>query len=350
MANIRQLPDPHQLLEAASQWLARLKADDVNEDDRRQFAAWRDAHPAHARAFAELSATWERFSAAAPLVRAVSFAQSVNEAATAETKRVSTERLRRRMAASTLAAGLVVAALGLMAWYFSTDRPTTYSTAIGEHAAISLADGSILELNSDSRARVSYAEKSRIVHLDRGEAFFTVAHDASRPFWVVGNGSWVRAVGTAFNVDVRSSGVYVTVSEGRVKVGPVNSPLTPIPADDAASVTSIIEAGQEVDVQGSALQTRQLTQVQLARSVGWREGVLNFENQPLSEVVEELQRYTPIQLVIQEPRLRQLPVGGTFQAGPQGAEAFLMMLDRGFGLSVRREAGRVLIEDHRSRD
>jgi ferric-dicitrate binding protein FerR (iron transport regulator) len=69
-----------------------------------------------------------------------------------------------------------------------------------------------------------------------------------------------------------------------------------------------------------------------------------FENQPLSDVIAELGRYTPVRLIVDDEKLLQLPVGGTFQANPQGAEALLNMLEQGFGLRLRREADRVLIE------
>src|SRR5579859_2300298 len=283
MADVRKLPNPQHVLEEASDWLARLEADDAGETDRQQFEIWRNAHPLHARTFADLSATRDRFVAAAPLVRAVLFAQSINEAAAAETRKAPPMPLPSRMTFWSAAAALVVAAVGLFAWYLRANHSgTTFATAIGEHSTIALADGSTLELNSDSRARVDFTQRNRIVHLDRGEAFFTVAHDVERPFWVVGNSVWVRAVGTAFNVDVRSSGEYVTVSEGTVKVGALTSPLARIQFEEPGptNVASIVEAGQEADFRGTALSTRHLTPTQLARSVGWRDGVLNFDNQP----------------------------------------------------------------------
>src|SRR5579862_35266 len=185
MEDVRKLPNPQHVLHEASDWLARLEADDAGEIDRQQFEIWRNAHPLHARTFADLSATRNRFAAAAPLVRAVSFAQSINETAAAETRKAPSVRLPHRMTAWSAAAAIVLAAIGLFAWYLRVNHSgTTFTTAIGEHSAIALADGSTLELNSDSRARVDFTEKSRIVHLDRGEAFFTVAHDVERPFWV----------------------------------------------------------------------------------------------------------------------------------------------------------------------
>src|SRR5437879_3527939 len=107
MADVHRLPDVSEVERQASEWIARLNADDVSADDRARFEVWRDAHPLHARAYDELSATWQQFTAAGPLIRAVSFAQSMNEAAT-----VRAPRRRWAFAVAAAAAVVVVAALG----------------------------------------------------------------------------------------------------------------------------------------------------------------------------------------------------------------------------------------------
>jgi transmembrane sensor len=257
-------------------------------------------------------------------------------------------RPRWRWAFGAAAALATIVAIG----WFSYNRlgpGTLFSTAIGEQASVSLPDGSTLELNSNSFARVDYSKASRVIHLDRGEAFFKVAHDPQRPFWVVGGGSWVRAVGTAFNVYLRSAGVEVIVSEGTVKVGSAEALRGGVPSDEAiaSSAASLLTVGQRADLQGAATATRQLSPSEVQRSVSWREGTVYFENQPLSDVIAELGRYTSLELIVKDDALRLLPVGGTFKANPEGAEALLTMLERGFGLRVSREGDRVYIEQER---
>src|SRR5579863_5189362 len=210
MLRVHRLPDTDRIEREASEWIARLNADDVSPDDRARFEVWRRTHSLHAKVYDELSATWRAFTAAGPLVRAVSFGHSMNEAA-------KVVRPRRRWVWAAAATVATVAA-GLT-WYMVRAPGTTFETAVGEHSTISLPDGSTLELNSNSLAHVDYSQASRVIHLERGEAYFKVIHDAARPFWVVSDGTWVRDVGTAFNVDLRENGVRVTVSEGTVKVG-----------------------------------------------------------------------------------------------------------------------------------
>ena len=347
VTDVHQLPDPGEIEREASGWIARLNGDDVSAEDRARFEAWRSRHPLNARAYEELSATWQRFASAGPLVRAVSFAQSMNEAAAGLSSRAKA-RPRWRWAFGAAAALATIVAIG----WFSYNRlgpGTLFSTAIGEQASVSLPDGSTLELNSNSFARVDYSKASRVIHLDRGEAFFKVAHDPQRPFWVVGGGSWVRAVGTAFNVYVHSASVEVIVSEGTVKVGPAEALRGRAPSDEviANTAASVLTVGQRADLQGAATATRQLSPSEVQRSVSWREGTVYFENQPLSDVIGELGRYTSLELIVKDDALRRLPVGGTFKANPAGAEALLTMLERGFGLRVNREGDRVYIEQER---
>jgi transmembrane sensor len=234
----------------------------------------------------------------------------------------------------------MLAAIGALtaAYWWESRSETFFQTAIGESASVSLPDGSSLELNSNSLASVDFEPQRRIIHLQRGEAFFKVAHDTRRPFWVVAGHSWVRAVGTAFNVYLRPTDVEVTVSEGTVKVAS-HEREREIPSDEALAATpvSILNAGDQADLGKQMATIRGLPPADLRRSMAWRVGTLYFENRPLSEVVEEMSRYTPLRLEIEDPTLRELPIGATFHANPEGAEALLRMLQDGLGLQVRRE-------------
>lgn len=347
MADIRRFPDERQVLREASEWMARLQADDVTAQDRARFEAWRSAHPSHRRIFDELTGTWNRFAAARPVVNAVAFGQSMNEtAARAEASRARGRSHRYRLAWAAAVAGVLV---GLGAFVRLHRNPgRTYVTANGEHATVLLSDGSTLELDSGSRARVEFSKRYRIVHLERGEAFFKVVHNVKRPFWVVGGGSWVRDVGTAFNVQLSAAGVRVTVSQGTVKVGAIRPILQEIPFRNLlllhARAISRLTAGSQAYLSGTAVTIRPLNTVQIAHAISWRAKTLYFENAPLSEVAHELARYTPLHLVIPSARLRKLPLAGTFEASPRGVETFLAMLNQGLGLTVSRKAGEVVIQ------
>ena len=348
MSNVHRIPDVKEVEREASAWIARLNADDATPEDRARFEAWFAGHPVHARVYGELCGTWAELVNAGPWVRAVSFAQSMNDAATGAGQRSFLASPRRRGMLAAAAVLAMVGVSGALYWKSWVSRDL-YATAIGEHTTVSLPDGSTLELNSNSAASVDFSKAARVIRLERGEAFFKVTHDNQRPFWVVGGGSWVRAVGTAFNVYLRPDDVRVTVSEGTVRVGSAQALSGGVPSETALAGTpaAVLTSGEQADLHGSATATRKLTLAEVQRSVTWREGTVYFENQPLSDVVDELSRYTTVHLVVEDEHIRHLPVGGTFQASPQGMEALLTSLEQGFGLTVHRESGRVVVEDAR---
>jgi len=338
MGDVHRLPSTDVAEREASTWFARMNADDVTADDRTRFDAWLGAHSRNAKAYAELSGTWQELVKSGPLVRAVNFGQVMNAAS-------APPAARRRWAVAAVAAGIGAIALG-GAWnLYKQKEDTRFQTAIGEQAAVALPDGSSFDLNTDSRIRVDYSQRRRVIRLERGEAFFKVAHDTQRPFWVHAGDYWVRAVGTAFNVYLRPTGVEVTVSEGTVNV--VNAAANESPPSEAAITGSAapLTAGEQADVHGRAEVIHELNSAQLSRLLAWRKSSLYFQDEPLGDVVNELMRYTTLKIEFDDNALRQVPVGGTFQTSPEGAEALLTMLQDGFGTTVRRDGqGHVHIE------
>jgi transmembrane sensor len=197
MGKVHRLPSTDDAEREASTWFARMNADDVSTDDRTRFEAWLGANAVNAKAYSELCATWQELVRSGPLVRAVNFGQVMNAAASPPARR------RRRWAVAAVAAGVGAMVLGVSWNLYRQKEETRFQTAIGEQAAVALPDGSSFDLNTDSRIWVDYSRRQRVIRLERGEAFFKVAHDTQRPFWVHAGDYWVRAVGTAFNVYLR---------------------------------------------------------------------------------------------------------------------------------------------------
>ena len=329
MADVHRLPSVRKVEQEASEWIARLDADDVTAEDRARFETWRRAHPCHARAFEDLSQTWNRFLKAPP---------SAAEGTFDESRSLQSANARRGLWSWALAASAILLTV-LGGLYIQ--RPvaaTPFKTAVGEQLTVPLPDGSSLELNSNSLVRVDYSSRRRIIHLDRGEAFFKVAHDARRPFWVTAGGGWVRAVGTEFNVYLRQSSLQVTVRDGTVQAGESRDlRMTAQPDEQKLAPWVTLTRGQQADLEASAARKRALSPDELAEAVSWRSGTVYFENRPLAEVVAELNRYSVEQLVLEDDALRTLRVGGTFQTGPQGAAALRRMLEQNYDIDVRRE-------------
>jgi transmembrane sensor len=298
------------LNEEAAAWFARLQRPDLAAEERRAFDAWIDADPARAVAFARVEATWERAArlAAAPPAAA--------------RPPVSSGLISRRAAAAAL---FTVGAGGAALWW--AQRDPAYATAVGERRTLVLADGSRVELNTASRLEVAFRRRLREVRLLDGEALFEVAKDAARPFVVHAGGAAVLAVGTAFNVRLRGLAVEVTVTEGVVAVS------DPVRAGGAAAR---VTAGRAAVLRGGAAEVATVDGDDLARRTAWRQGMIELRGETLEQAVAEFNRYRTTKLVVADPRLAAIRVGGAFETDE--SEKFLAALRSGFGISTREGA------------
>jgi transmembrane sensor len=176
----------------------------------------------------------------------------------------------------------------------------------------------------------------RQVVLERGEALFKVAHDASRPFDVQAAGTTVRAVGTEFSVRVRDGreahggqqGVEVLVKEGRVAIDPPRKEL-----ERAAALppsVSTLSAGEAVIITAKRLHVEKVAEEEVNKKLDWTEGRLWFERQRLADVVSEFNRYNRRQMVIADPAIADLRIGGGFEA--TDPESFMAALEKTLGV------------------
>ncbi len=192
-----------------------------------------------------------------------------------------------------------------------------------------LEDGSVIELNRGARIAVDYASRERRVQLLQGEALFTVAKNAARPFIVHAAGVDVRAIGTAFNVRLGTENVAVLVTQGRVQVAaPVNEG-TPA-ATLAAAVIPVLEAGDSVVVPLASMnaavpQVTRVTEDEVARQLAWQPKLLDFQSTPLAEVVAEFNRHSGPLLVIADPTIESLPIILSFRS--DNVEGFVRLLE-----------------------
>jgi transmembrane sensor len=218
---------------------------------------------------------------------------------------------------------------GLQHWDRASNNGT-YGTVIGQRQTIALSDGSSIELNTDSQVQVAYSKHWRRIHLLRGEALFSVTHDPNRAFEVYAADSVVRAVGTAFTVHLEGHEVDVTVTKGIVDLAE---------AGDTHNSTRLLPprlgrltAGQTATLGNGSLHpvVQQLTEPELKRRMAWREGYLVFSGEPLSEVVEQMNRFSPVTLEIGDPELASVAIGGRFGIGD--LNAVLDVLRTNFGI------------------
>lgn len=219
----------------ASDWFSRLQAGEMERADRQQFVAWlRESHLhiAEMLRIAQIHGSLERFQrwsriATGPKTDADNVVQfppapqggsQIPQDSDPAPRAPSTSRRRRGHAATLFAfAAMALLVVGTLIM-LPRIRGQVIETERGERREVVLADGSLLQIDPQTRLRVKYADAGRRVFLERGRAVFHVAKNPNRPFLVQADDTTVRAVGTAFGVEQRAQGIVVTVAEGKVAV------------------------------------------------------------------------------------------------------------------------------------
>ena len=243
-----------------------------------------------------------------------------------------------------LAASALLASVILAWWYLQRldgMMNGSYQTLIGQQRSIALSDGSSVQMNTDSQVQVAYGTESRTIRLLKGEALFSVMPDPKRPFQVYAAESVVRAVGTAFAVHLDGAKVDVTVTKGVVDVAEVSQQHAAVhhkrlKSDSPASSLGRLKAGEATSVGGGSdhLEVQELAEPELQRKMAWQEGYLAFSGESLSEVVEQVNRYSPVRLEIGDPKLASVAIGGRFRVGD--LDGVLDVLETNFGIQAHR--------------
>lgn len=359
-------------VEQASAWFVEFRVGDADAAAREEFNCWLRRSPEHVQAYLEIARTYAELPASHPeqkidVEALIAYARSDSNVVPLPARApqrthppVSPAPSTLRARQVTLAASVLIAAVGVFAWVDM--QRGVYSTAIGEQRSVTLADGSTLDLNARSRIRVRYSDQARNVDLLEGQALFRVAKDTTRPFIVRSDGTNVRAVGTQFDVYRRKSGTTVTVLEGRVAVLPagrragdsaaeqsahrVESSTQRVvvkPADAAgesassgtnlptnlpgspdsgtmpgtgssggAAHTIFLSAGEQVTV--TAEHVAVPTRANVAAATAWTQRRLVFEASPLTQVAEEFNRYTTRPLIVEDTQLEEFLISGVYSS------------------------------------
>ena len=187
---------------------------------------------------------------------------------------------------------------------------------------LTLEDGSVVDLNRGASVEAIYSATERRVRLVRGEANFTVAKDAVRPFVVSAGGVDVRAVGTVFNVRLEPAAVEVVVSEGRVNVD--------APARAATSLAVGQSAVVALTAAGAPPQIATLSADEIAARLAWQPRLLDFTDAALTEIVAEFNRRNPVQLSVVDPVLGAVRLSATFRS--DNVEGFVHLMESDFGM------------------
>jgi transmembrane sensor len=286
--------------------------------------------PVRAEAFELLTDTWDKAGQLALSPRARRFPEQTDH------------RVFYKVA---LASVLVVLILGAVVFDY---RAPGVSTAVGEQRTLNLADGTRIYLNTNSRAIVRFDGKRRRIVLERGEALFEVAHYPNWPFIVTSGDRQIRALGTTFEVRRDAQQVAITLVEGRVAISPQNAsvPSSESPSAANGSATATFESvtlapGQRATyAQGQPVR---LDHPSLENVTAWRHRQVSLDNNTLAETITEMNRYSTLHLVVQDPKVAAIRISGVFRAGDM--RNFLEALQQTYHIQAREEGrDRIVLE------
>lgn len=319
----------------ASEWAARIDRG-LSDDDAEALAAWVRADPENEAELLKMARLWDRMDSLARLSEIFPHATKIST----QPARGSAYRLGRF---ATAVVGIVgVLMLGTLLRQESLEPPdgnfglTAYETAVGSVSTVDLPDGSQITMNTASRVLVSFSQQQREVQLVRGEMHIKVARDPARPLIVVAAGRTVEAIGTAFSVRVDTAQrVEVVVDEGRVQVGlhdAVGVDLLSIEKQGLGNLQRIFVAQSERVILNDGEELVEVLESEdIDAYLSWRDGDLIFRGEPLSEAIAEVSRYTQLDFVIADERLKAVRVAGLFKAGD--VAGFLSSLGANFEIA-----------------
>jgi transmembrane sensor len=304
----------------ATGWIVRIKAHDASEADRRDFQSWLDADPDHPKAYAKLERTWG----------AVQSLQHLKGRAAANDTAPRARRSWTLPAAAIAACALL--AIGAGIWFTRAPSPFApsehYATAPAEVRTITLADGSTITLSGAGEASIAISESGRRVELTRGYALFDVTHDPTRPFVVHTPEGDITVLGTSFVVRIADGEVRTTVLRGTVS-GAAERGLF---GADRGSVTA--RANEEIVLNDDGAALVAIAAEAIPRRLAWRDNMLAFDGETLSEAIDEVSRQTGWTFELADPEIGEMRVGGYVAADP---EAFIELLSSSLNLEASRE-------------
>lgn len=335
----------------AARWLTRLQESTPSLDETARWQQWMSRDPAHARAFWRMEEVWHGFE---EMERPALLPPEVVARDTYDGTVPVSEWLQRQPTArrggqawwpALAACFVVLVAAG--SWVAMRQTATEIiETRVGENRTVTLSDGSKVSLGGRSRLEVAFRPERRELTLSAGEALFSVAKDARRPFLVRAGTATVTAVGTLFNVRRGTGRVVVSVIEGRVLVQPMAPTISlpwlndlerfaPVKSNGSSepldaghrTVVSRSGFGETVKLRDASLDTR------------WRSGQLSFEDEPLHYVVEDVNRYARKPIVIDDADTAQLRVSGTVLS--EHIDGWVASLATAFGVEATEDDGEI---------
>jgi transmembrane sensor len=307
----------------AAQWIVRREKGGWNATDQIEFDSWLAEAPGNRIAYLRLTDVWNRAG------RLKALDQPARRRFLGFHRGDLLKPLARVAALFILAAAIGAAGYA----YLSRTNDTRYATGIGEREIISLADGSRIELNTQTVLRLSHEAGKRIVKLESGQAYFDIKHDAAHPFVVLTGQHRVTDIGTKFEVRTDASHVQVTLFEGSAQFESDNASLT--------RQNAILVPGDVAVATAQSMRIVRKPTQKLMAELGWRHGVIVFDHTTLADAASEFNRYNRKKLIVTDPKIARLTIGGTFQT--TNTQQLTQLARDIFGLTIEDRGAEIVI-------
>lgn len=342
----------------AADWFVNNQSAVAEEQERVTFMNWLRSSPLHVEEYLRIAAISRDLQAVAAdsrvsleelLIDAGDDPSLSDEADHAATVQQPAQRAMRTKGQSWIPAWhfgviatVVIVVLAGVVWHWvgvlnEAEIAVRLATGHGEQRSWSLTDGSVVQLNTDSALRVAFDRKERLVELTQGQVYFSVAKDPQRRFRVMVNGAEIVAVGTQFDIYRQAEGVLITVTEGRIAVYGGGEHASPQGMATSGRPLSV-GAGEQIHIDAGGVLERP-TKAALKQNESWRSGRIVFEDQPLSEVVQQFNRYAKVPIEVSDLALRSVRIGGAFDAFD--IDSFCAFLQRIDGVVITRTPGSI---------
>lgn len=318
-------PSAKEINAEAAAWIARALHENWNERDREARDEWLAQSPSHQIAYWRLESAWSETDRLAAL-------RGAGHETAPAAKRTSLGIFK------AAAAIMLVAALGGFGMRYYTNgagNAATYSTALGERKLLTLADGTEIELNTNTEIQASVIGAERRIRIEKGEAYFRVKHDPAHPFIVVAAGQKIVDIGTEFVVRQMPGALRVAVLEGRVGFGNAKS-----------RAAEELESGDVATARNDSISVTHEPIPDIVNGLSWRHGKLVFHHTALIEAAAEFNRYNREKLVVADAAAGEITINGTFSTAD--IHAFARLAHAVLGLSVAENGDAIVIAQNKS--
>lgn len=304
----------------AAEFVQRRRFGEWSEADQAELDAWLGEASSHVVAFARLEAGLDRAERLAAL-------------RPSERRHVPARvswRLLFPYVAIAVSLSLIVTAGVFAARYFLQPTDRNFATDVGGHMLIDFSDGTQMALNTDTIVRVRMTTEERTIWLERGEAYFHVTHDAAHPFSVVAGTHRITDIGTEFGVRRDVDAVEVALVKGRAAL-----------STEGSTHTAMLTPGDEIIATPNSLSMTSRTPQELSDEFAWQHGIIVLKHTRLDIAAREFNRYNRTKLVIDDPAVAAMTIGGKFRTN--SVEDFLHWTQVVLNLRVDHEGDIILI-------